>query len=543
MTAVPAAGAARAVAAAAEGAGRVLVVDDTEAHRYVMASWLRRAGYAVTEAGTGRDALELAAGHDAVVLDVNLPDMSGFDVCEVLKADESTAVPVVHVSATHIDARSRTSGLERGADAYLVEPLDREEFLATVARLCRAHAERRGITAYARRLADLTAAVVPLASARSLDDLVSAAAHGAATVFGTPVVVVATAPDGMATRVVCPGAGRAVVRGRLLAPAADPEQVVPYAQSAAQTPGVWREMLDRAGVPPTSWYVVPLTDDAGQLLGGFAVATPGDALGPDDLELAQQLATAMTGALRTLRSIAQEHLIALTLQRSMLPHTLPAPDGLRMAARYSASDAQLSVGGDFYDALELPDGRVAVVIGDVQGHSLRAATVMAQLRFSLAAYLLEGHPPAVALDLLHDLLVRSHPELVSVCVAVLDLRDGSVEVVNAGHLPPLLVTADGAEFVRASSPLLGVSRTRDRAVARLATDGPTTLVLVTDGLLERRSGDLRQALQRMQRVAADAGTLEPGALCDLLLHRFDSAERDDDVAVLAVHLTGERRGH
>ncbi|NKY41345.1 response regulator transcription factor, partial [Cellulomonas septica] len=147
---------------------RVLVVDDTEAHRYVMASWLRRAGYQVTEAATGRAALDAAAGHDAVVLDVNLPDMSGFDVCQVIKADPATAVPVVHVSATSIDARARTSGLERGADAYLIEPLDRDEFLATVAGLCRSHRARRGITEHARRLADLTAAVVPLGAARSL---------------------------------------------------------------------------------------------------------------------------------------------------------------------------------------------------------------------------------------------------------------------------------------------------------------------------------------------------------------------------------------
>jgi serine phosphatase RsbU (regulator of sigma subunit)/DNA-binding NarL/FixJ family response regulator len=527
------------VTATAEDQRRVLVVDDTEAHRYVMASWLRRAGYAVTEAGTGRDALELAAGHDAVVLDVNLPDMSGFDVCERIKADAATAVPVMHVSATSIDARSRTSGLQRGADAYLVEPLDRDEFLVTVAALCRSHAARRGITEHARRLADLAAAVVPLASARSLDDLVAEAAQGGATVFGAPVVVIATAPDGMATRVVSPGPGRPVVRGRLLAPATEPPTPDPYDLPAADTPGVWREMLDRAGVAPTAWHVSPLTDAAGRTIGGFAVATP-EPFDAEERELAEQLRAALNGALATLRSYAQEHLVALTLQRSMLPHTLPSPAGVRMAARYSASDAQLSVGGDFYDAIDLPDGRVAVVIGDVQGHSLRAATVMAQLRFSLGAYLLEGHPPARALDLLNTLLRRSHPELVTVCVAVLDLRDGTIEVANAGHLPPLLVTSEGARYLRATSPLLGVPAPGERAVARVATDGPCTLVLVTDGLLERRSGHLRDALDRMAEVAAAVGTLEPDDLCDVLLRRFDHADQDDDVAVLAVHLTGER---
>ncbi|NKY39603.1 PP2C family protein-serine/threonine phosphatase [Cellulomonas septica] len=224
----------------------------------------------------------------------------------------------------------------------------------------------------------------------------------------------------------------------------------------------------------------------------------------------------------------------------MLPHALPTPPGIRMAARYSASDAQLSVGGDFYDALELPDGKVAVVIGDVQGHSLRAATVMAQLRFALHAYLVEGHPPARALDLLNELLIRSHPELVTVCVAVVDLHDGSMEVVNAGHLPPLLVSADGARYLTGSSPLLGVRLPSERRTTTVPPSGPCTLVLVTDGLLERRSGHMADSLARMAEVVAEAGTLDPGELCDVLLGRFDSAERGDDVAVLAVHLTREQ---
>ncbi len=117
----------------------VLVVDDTPAHRYLMASWLRRAGFGVVEAGTGRDALAHATTPvDAVVLDVNLPDLSGREVCRILKSDPTTAhLPVLHVSATDVDAAARTAGLEGGADAYLPEPLDRDEFLATISALSR----------------------------------------------------------------------------------------------------------------------------------------------------------------------------------------------------------------------------------------------------------------------------------------------------------------------------------------------------------------------------------------------------------------------
>lgn len=519
----------------------VLVVDDTDAHRYVMASWLRRMGYTVVEARTGSEALAaVTPAHDAVVLDVNLPDMSGFDVCEVIKSTTATAaVPVLHVSATHVDARSRTSAIQRGADAYLVEPLDRDEFLATVHSLCRAHDARRGITENARRLAQLAAAVVPLNRAESTDALVEEAAGAATRVLARPVVVVATTPDGTATRAVCPAPRAPVVRGRHLTPAIRPDARERVVYPPDEVPTVWLEMLDRAGIAPTTWLMIPLRDDADHLLGCLGLPTPDgtDVLSADDEDVVAQFAAALRGALSNLRSYAAEHQVALTLQRSMLPHALPSTPHLRTAARYSTSDGQLSVGGDFYDGVELPDGRIAAVIGDVQGHSLRAATVMAQLRFSLRAYLAEGHTAARALDLLNALLMGSQPELVTVCLVVLDPVDGSVEVTNAGHLPPLVVRPGSVELVREHSPLLGLPFTGERPTVRLEGGDDVAVLLVTDGLLERRSGDLRTAIDRMARTVADAGTRDPDQLCDLLLQRFDSPERNDDVAILAVRRT------
>ncbi len=140
----------------------VLVVDDTPAHRYVMASWLRRAGFGVVEAGTGRDALEHATTPvDAVVLDVNLPDLGPRGVPDPQERPRDRAPPVLHVSATDVDAAARTAGLEGGADAYLPEPLDRDEFLATISALCRRVDAQRGAGRTARRLEALTDALVP----------------------------------------------------------------------------------------------------------------------------------------------------------------------------------------------------------------------------------------------------------------------------------------------------------------------------------------------------------------------------------------------
>ena len=118
---------------------RILTVDDNEALRYSLARSLRDAGYEVLEAKTGAEAIARAAElPDLITLDINLPDMSGFQVCRKIKADPATThIPVLHVSSTFVDPKSRVQGLEGGADAYLAEPIDRAELVATVGALLR----------------------------------------------------------------------------------------------------------------------------------------------------------------------------------------------------------------------------------------------------------------------------------------------------------------------------------------------------------------------------------------------------------------------
>jgi CheY-like chemotaxis protein len=118
----------------------VLVVDDSDSKRYIMASWLRRAGYSVVEAATGQDALNIVERDppNLAVLDVHLPDMSGLAVCARIKQSKASAgIPVLHVSAIAVDAADRSVGLDTGADAYLVDPIEPREFLSTVGALVR----------------------------------------------------------------------------------------------------------------------------------------------------------------------------------------------------------------------------------------------------------------------------------------------------------------------------------------------------------------------------------------------------------------------
>jgi CheY-like chemotaxis protein len=170
----------------------ILVVDDTAASRYISGSWLRRSGHRVIEATTGTEALAALAATevDLVLLDVGLPDMSGFDVCERIKSDPALAQPVIHLSATAIRGADRAQGLTRGAGAYLTEPVEPDELLATVTSLLRYY--RAG--AAAERLADLltrlTKATLAMIAATNIAELASAIATGAAEVFSAPAVAI-----------------------------------------------------------------------------------------------------------------------------------------------------------------------------------------------------------------------------------------------------------------------------------------------------------------------------------------------------------------
>lgn len=519
--------------------GRVLVVDDMEAHRYIVSSWLRRAGYEVLEAATGAEALDrVAPDLHAVVLDVNLPDMSGFDVCKKIKQAAFTgAVPVVHLSSTAVDPSSRARGLDSGADAYLVEPVDPQEFLATVRAVGRSGTARRTADRLVEQLTQLAAATLPVNAADSLGRLLEAVACGAAAVFDQPGFAAGALAEGRAMRCLCPPGGAAPVfdpSGPPLTPIWRPGSNVVLARDV---PEVWAPLLERAGVQARDWCAIPIYDNRG-VAGGVAVALPEhiDDLTPDQFSLLERLAEAMRVALDNLRAFTEEHRIALTLQRALLPRELPLVPGLSFEGRYSSAGESTSVGGDFYDAFEVPTGEVAAVIGDVQGHSLHAGTLMAELRFSLRAYLGQPHDAVTALELLDVLMQRNHPdETASVALLVFDHDRRRAVVANAGHLPPLLVTADEARYLEGGGTLLGVG-----GVPLLGLDvalpAPCAVLLVTDGLIERRGESITESLETLRVAALRARTLDPALLADALLEAFADTVPDDDIAVLVVRV-------
>jgi anti-sigma regulatory factor (Ser/Thr protein kinase) len=227
------------------------------------------------------------------------------------------------------------------------------------------------------------------------------------------------------------------------------------------------------------------------------------------------------------------------LQRSLLPRRLPELPGGTAVARYLPAKRGLQVGGDWYDVIALSETRVALIIGDVQGHSAGAATIMGQMRTAVRAYAVEGHPPDVVVSRANRLLVGMETDLFATCCYVeLDMEEGDAWFVRAGHLSPLVRHPDGStEEVQVEGGLpLGVLAEAEFPMTAVALAPGTVLVLVTDGLVESASLHLDEGVRRTRDALAVADPLDPGRMADELLG--DAGRREDDVALLLLRYDG-----
>ncbi|MFE2073767.1 SpoIIE family protein phosphatase [Streptomyces misionensis] len=235
----------------------------------------------------------------------------------------------------------------------------------------------------------------------------------------------------------------------------------------------------------------------------------------------------------------QQKDLAQGLQQAMLPRTIPHVPGADIAVRYRAAALGRDIGGDWYDVIPLPGGRVGAVIGDVQGHDTHAAAVMGQLRIVLRAYAAEGHAPATVMARASQFLRELDTGRFATCLyADADLTTGVVQVVRAGHIDPLVRDADGCRRVPVEGGLpLGLSAEfggLDYPVATLELDPGDTLLLCTDGLVEQPGSDLDDGIRNLaDRVRT--GPEEVSDLADLLIRLAEERGGDDDVALLLLH--------
>jgi anti-sigma regulatory factor (Ser/Thr protein kinase) len=226
------------------------------------------------------------------------------------------------------------------------------------------------------------------------------------------------------------------------------------------------------------------------------------------------------------------------LQRSLLPRNLPEPAGLSVCARYLSAAARRLVGGDWYDVLPLPDGGVGVAIGDVVGHGIEAATLMGSLRNALQAYAVQGLSPAEIAPLLSRFAATGgrQARMATYLYGVIDAGRTSFTFVNGSHPPPLIVRPDGTAELVASEilPPIGSPVTQAVSETRVDLEPGATLVLYTDGLVERRGERLAARQEELHEVARHAPA-EPELLCETLLTRMLGDDPPpDDVAVLSL---------
>ena len=291
-----------------------------------------------------------------------------------------------------------------------------------------------------------------------------------------------------------------------------------------------------------SFISVPLLSGT-EVLGAITLVSAGSGrrFGALDAALAEELAWRVAGVVGAARRHDQEHELAHELQRLLLPSSLPAVPGVEIAARYLTAQSEAEAGGDFYDVVKLPSGRLGFVIGDVEGHDAGAAATMGQLRSAMRALAGQYREPADLIDALRwswDLLGFSR--MATCLLGRIDPTSGEVVLACAGHLPPVLIPAGGAGALVAteSSPPLGAPG-GPTVETRLVLGPGDTLLLYTDGLIEDRLTAIDTSLHRLLDSLSGVAGLDPEAICDrMVAAHVDLSSRRDDVAMLLLRRTG-----
>jgi serine phosphatase RsbU (regulator of sigma subunit)/anti-sigma regulatory factor (Ser/Thr protein kinase) len=264
---------------------------------------------------------------------------------------------------------------------------------------------------------------------------------------------------------------------------------------------------------------------------------------PEERNILVALGSSIAQNLQRAMFYEQEKDLATGLQQAMLPRTIPSVPGADVAVRYRSASLGRDIGGDWYDLIPLPGGRVGAVIGDVQGHDTHAAAVMGQLRIVLRAYAAEGHTPAAVMARASVFLHELDTDRFATCLyAEADLATGVVQAVRAGHIDPL-IRDDAGDCRRvpvAGGLPLGLSAefgSLEYPVATLELDPGDTLLLCTDGLVEQPGTDLDDGFRELTALMA-SGPRDVRRLADVLIGMADERGGDDDVALLLLRRRG-----
>lgn len=288
-----------------------------------------------------------------------------------------------------------------------------------------------------------------------------------------------------------------------------------------------------------SWARLPLITPSGVLgvlIFGFDRPR---GFSDDERNFALALAGQCAQAIERARLYERERSSARLMQRSLLPDALPVVAGVQLSALCQPASADVEVGGDWYDALVLHDGRLVVVVGDVIGKGVRAASVLGQVRNALRGLVHADPSPAAVLGWLDAVVsgLGNDEELVTVIYGIFDPRTGAFEWGSAGHMPPLLLGLDEVSFVEGGEALpLGLGG--DRSVGRICLEPGAALLLFSDGLVESRRRPLVDGLAQLSAHAEELVFLgrlpDAPAIRDQLTAAMVDVSDDDDVTVLVL---------
>jgi PAS domain S-box-containing protein len=302
--------------------------------------------------------------------------------------------------------------------------------------------------------------------------------------------------------------------------------------------------IDAAGIDgPT--ILVPLTAGT-QVLGTLSISfrEPVDdatmqSVGP----ALEELGPVLGHSLQQAQFLELEARIASSFQQAMLELDVDPDPCLAVATTYQAGSTVLEAGGDWYDVVAFPDGRIALTVGDVVGRSLRAATVMGRLRAAMRALVLTKVDPAQVLDRLDELVTTIDDAQYATCAcAIVDPVRSTVEYASAGHPPTVLLAPNGRTHLleQGQGPPLGVQGRRPRQCVAIDIEPGSRLVLYTDGLIERRTESLDDGLERLRNVVEESHySLVERVPGEVLRVQFADYEQQDDVAMICAEFISE----
>ncbi|MFJ9425392.1 SpoIIE family protein phosphatase [Streptomyces sp. NPDC101249] len=395
-----------------------------------------------------------------------------------------------------------------------------------------------------------------LAHARTVQDVIDVLkdTHGLTHLGATSLVVGLV--EGGRIRLVAEGPEGSFVPGTLITGIDEPYPMSEVVRTLAPRfiespaafaegyPVLWPHLTD---LHITSAAYLPLIVQ-GRPIGAMGLLySDRDGFAPEERNVLVALGSSIAQSMQRAMFYEQEKDLASSLQQAMLPRAIPGVRGADIAVRYRAGTAAGSlgrdIGGDWYDLIPLPGGRVGAVIGDVQGHDAHAAAVMGQLRIVLRAYAAEGHTPAAVMARASVFLHELDTDRFATCLyAEADLSTGVVQVVRAGHIDPLLRDTDGgcARVTVEGGLPLGLSAEfgrLDYPVGIVELDPGTVLLLCTDGLVEQPGADLDDGMRTLAALVAD-GPQDVRDLADRLIELAEERGGDDDVAVLLLRRRG-----